>query len=197
MASRTGVRRFSPANVLVFIKEDLDVGFFGAKKFLGPYQSVTGGDVGVFAEVHEQVGLALSAVTSFLQGFKNTGFLEDFIDFASGPGDENVNAFFAGVFDEVVESEHAGGIEVARIFKPENDDLEILIGDGLLDLGAEEVGGTKEEVALYVHNGDGGDLTMVLFTKLAKVTSITHFVFDEVWFGGFAQEQGDGEARRQ
>lgn len=65
--------------LLVLIKENFDVRLLGAEQFLSPDQGVSGGNVGVFTEIHEQVGLTLGAVATFLQGLENTGFFQHFI----------------------------------------------------------------------------------------------------------------------
>lgn len=126
-----------------------------------------------------------------LEGFEDAGPFQDFVDIFCGAGDEEVAVLAAQGFGQILESHDAGGIEVAGIFQSEDDDFDVRVQSGALDLGAEDFGGSKEEIALDVDDGDGGDVPGVGIFFFTKFTHFVEFVFGEVGFAGFAEKEGD------
>ena len=83
---------------------------------------------------------------------------------------------------------------MAGILEPEDDDLQVVVHKGSLDLGAEKFRGAKEEIALHVHDRDGRIGALPFLTKFPQVSVIIDCVFDEIRAGGLAEKQRDGQS---
>ena len=93
--------------------------------------------------------------------------------------------------DEVFDGHDAGGVEVACVAEAEDDDAEVFVACGALDLGAEDLGGTEEEFAFDVDDGDAGVLAVGAGGAFAEGAFVIELVFDEDGSGGLAEIEGD------
>ena len=72
--------------------------------------------------------------------------------------------------DELTECENRGGIEMARVLEPEDDDLQVRVGSDALYLGAKEFRRAEEEIALNVNDrnlGIGAGAFLAKFPQVA------------------------------
>lgn len=173
------------------LEEDLDFCFAGAEELLGAFEGVSGGEVRVAWAAHEDVVAA--------DGFDGAGAEEDSIDVFGETADEEVAAVGVEEADEVFDGHDAGGVEVSGIAEAEDDDAEIFVACGALDLGAEDLGGAEEEFAFDVDDGDARVLAVGACGAFAEGAFVIEFVFDEDWSGGLAEIEGDagGDAEEE
>ena len=90
---------------------------------MGAEEGVAGGEVWIAGGGEEEIGFSKGTVAAFEDGGEDAGLLKDFIDFSGSSGNDDMAAFLAHVFDEVVERHDGCGIEVAGVFHAENDDF--------------------------------------------------------------------------
>lgn len=83
---------------------------------------------------------------------------------------------------------------MAGVLESQDDDFQVLVGNGALNLCSEEVGSAKEEVTFDVDNRDRGNLTFALFAHFAQIAIIAHLILNKVRLGCFAKEECDREA---
>ncbi len=67
------------------------------------------------------------------------------------------------------------------------------VNEGRVTVGPKEFAGSKEECALDVDDRDRGDRSSPLIVQLAEFTFVGDFVFHEMRFGDFSQEEENGE----
>ncbi|SKA77280.1 hypothetical protein SAMN02745166_00358 [Prosthecobacter debontii] len=136
--------------LLCGIEEDFHVGLGGAEELLRPFESIAGGHVRVAGAGQEEVVLA--------NDLNHPGVPQHPVDVLHDAADEEVTAICTQGSHQILQGHDGGGVHVAGIFQAQDDDAQVGVGAGLLDLGAEELRRTKEQLALDMNDGDGGVL---------------------------------------
>ncbi len=142
--------------------------------------------------VRKDVAFAGPAVAAVLQGDEDAGFLQHPVDLAGRAGNDQMQALFPHEEDQVLQRHHAGGVEMAGVLQAQDDHLDRRIGDGALDLRAEQFRRAEEQVALDVDDRDRRDRPLALLAHFAQFAGLAELILDQIGPARLAQEEHDG-----
>ena len=127
--------------------EQHDFGRLYIEQDLGPLQRVAG------AQSH--IGRGVAKYVWCPNIINETDLAQNAQNWGCRAADQQVNITIFCLSGKILQGECPGGVEIAGVFQAQNDGANVGVFGELPKLFFHHIGGTEEEVALDVHEGNG------------------------------------------
>ena len=119
------------------VVENPDFGLRRAQNRLGALQGISGRKIRVLRGSDEQIRPP--------HKLHHAGIFQDTVDLLAQATDQQIAPFLTQKLDQLLQRHHAGGIQVARIFHPQDNNPQVGVRCGLLDLIPEQFRRAKKK----------------------------------------------------